>query len=172
MTNKIANDIIMETLRTSVASFNHSAPAEFAIFGDEYQKFCDKVISQIKATPVTSISISTIGAIITDVLTKYAEDKLGIHNVVLNIDDMIESGELRRIADNTISDGNLRLFNQGYKLRLDYDTFYDTLVELLRGKATNGEMQMMELNQTTMTLLCQMTDEMVASASQKTGYVL
>ena len=173
MTNKITNDIIMETLRTSVESFNKSAPADFAIFGDEYQQFCDTVISQIKATPVTSIDISTIGAIITDVLTKYAEDKLGRKNVVLNIDDMIESGSLRQIADNAINDGNMRLFNQGYKLRLDYDAFYFKLVELLKGKATDGEMQMMELNQTAMALLCQMTDEMVASAfaSQETGYV-
>ena len=173
MTNKITSDVIIETIRASVESFNKSAPAEFEIVGDDYQKFCDTVISQIKATPVTSINISTIGAIITDVLTKYAEDKLGRHNVVLNIDDMIKSGSLRQIADNAINDGNMRLFNQGYKLRLDYDTFYNKLVELLKGKATNGDMLMMELNQTAMALLCQMTDEMVskAFASQESGYV-
>lgn len=178
MTNKINkinnNDVIMETLRTSVESFNNSAPAEFAIGIDteEYIRFCDNVISQIKETPVTSLNISTISAIITKVLTNYVEDKLGKKNIVLNIYDIIESGALRSIADNAISDGNLRLANQGYNLRLHHDEFYNNLVAMLKSLATNGKMEMMEINQTAMALLCHMTDEMISKAlSSQEGYV-
>ena len=161
MTNKIIYDI----MASNIESFNNSAPAEFAIVGNDYIKFCDTVESRINKLPINDLNIESVMLIITKSLTEYAEDKIGKNCVMVDIRRIQSDGSLRIIADNAIRDSNICNSRRGCSIRLDNDEFYTRLVALLENEATDGEMSMLAVNQTAASLICKMTDEAIAVAS-------
>ena len=162
MTNKIIYDLMI----SNIESFNNSAPAEFAIVGNDYIKFCDTVESRINRLPITKLNIESVILVITKSLTEYAEDKIGKNCVMVNIDKIQSDGSLRIIADNAIRDSNICNSRRGgCSIRLENDEFYTRLVALLENEATDGEMSMLAVNQTAASLICKMTDEAIAAAS-------
>ena len=152
-------------MASNIEAFNNSAPAEFAIVGNDYIKFCDTVESRINKLPITQLNIESVMLIITKSLTEYAEDKIGKNCVMVDIRRIQSDGSLRIIADNAIRDSNIYNSRRGCSIRLDNDEFYTRLVALLENEATDGEMSMLAVNQTAASLICKMTDEAIAVAS-------
>ena len=150
---------------SNIESFNNSAPAEFAIVGNDYIKFCDTVESRINKLPITQLNIESVMLVITKALTEYAEEKIGKKYVMVDIHRIQSDGSLRIIADNAIRDSNICNSRRGFSIRLEHDEFYSRLVTLLENEAIDGEMSMLAVNQTAASLICKMTDEAIAAAS-------